>query len=335
MPSATLELGVPLHNTMGAMFIGVIISAVLHGITLVQAYYYFSMYHKDTWYMKTLVVILVLFDATHLAFITHTIYHYLITDYYDHKSLQYLVWSVLMEALFTGLNGAFVQCFYTLRVWRLSNKNWLLTGFILLLVVANGCCGTAWVIISMRLRTYQELLDITPLTNSINALSTTIDVVIAGSLVILLHRVRTGFKKSDTMINRLIIFVVNTGVLTSICAIAALISLVVSPRTLIYAAFYFCIGRLYTNSFLATLNARKSIADRIDEGHTLVSLPPSVLTGSSMHKSQPQNISIRIDTCTTEEGLEGSQKSPAPRQGQVKPDDGSDEVLPIPKAHAL
>ena len=58
MSAATLQLGAPLNNTfaiqanrrilpltfhsMGVMLIGVIISAVLHGITLVQCYYYFA-----------------------------------------------------------------------------------------------------------------------------------------------------------------------------------------------------------------------------------------------------------------------------------------------------
>jgi hypothetical protein len=58
MAAATLELGAALNNTlatqpgcrvfrlilhrMGAMLIGVLVSAVLHGITLVQAYYYFA-----------------------------------------------------------------------------------------------------------------------------------------------------------------------------------------------------------------------------------------------------------------------------------------------------
>ncbi|KAJ3575537.1 hypothetical protein NP233_g1041 [Leucocoprinus birnbaumii] len=292
--SATLQDGVPLDNTFGAMMIGVIVSAVLHGVCLLQAFYYFQRYKKDHFLMRTLVGVLVVFEATHLSFISHTVYHYQITHFNDQAELKRIIWSVVMEALFTGLNGAFVQTFYTYRVWKLSERNWFLTGLILLLIVCNAGCGTAWVIISMQLDTYERLLKITPLTITINALSTTIDILIASSLVYLLHSARTGFKRSDTMINKLIVFVVNTGVLTTLCAIASLICLVASSRTLIYASFYFCIGRFYVNSFLATLNARTSITDKIDNvDHMLVSLPRSAL--SSTHKSQP-NISIRIDT---------------------------------------
>ncbi|EDQ99371.1 uncharacterized protein LACBIDRAFT_316568 [Laccaria bicolor S238N-H82] len=303
-PSATLEPDVPLDNTMGAMMIGVIVSAVLHGVCLVQAFFYFTKYKKDIWYIKALVITTVVFDAIHLCFISHTVYHYVITNYHNPDRLRILIWSVVMEALFTGVNGGIVQTFYTQRVWRLSKRNYFLTGFILCLIMATTGCGTAWVILAMQMTTYEELLKITPLTITINALSSATDVLIAVSLCIMLHNARTGFKKSDTIINRLMIFIVNTGVLTTTCAIAALIALVASSHSLIYASFYFCIGRFYTNSFLATLNARKRISSDVDEtSHMMVSLPPTVLTGNMTTGSRTaqQNISIRIET--TKEAL--------------------------------
>jgi len=175
----------------------------------------------------------------------------------------------------------------------LSHKNFILTGSILLLVLANSGCGIAWVIVSIQIKTYEDLLKISPLTISINALSATADVIIAATLVIMLNRSRTGFSKSDTMINKLILFVVNTGLLTSCCAIASLISLVASPRTLIYASFYFCIGRLYSNSLLATLNARRILRGRVDDVDVMMLTIPSTSTSSSRPN---KNISIRVNT---------------------------------------
>ncbi|KAH0579391.1 hypothetical protein H2248_003530 [Termitomyces sp. 'cryptogamus'] len=87
---------------------------------------------------------------------------------------------------------------------------------------------------------------------------------------------------------------------------ASLISLIASPLTLIYATFYFCIGRLYTNSFLATLNARKAITGQVDDiSHMLVSIPPTLLNtqqGSAGKKSHQQTISIRIETTQEQHG---------------------------------
>jgi hypothetical protein len=299
---ATLQLPgehQPLDNTMGAMLIGILVSAVLYGMSLIQAYYYYTRYRKDIWYLKSLVSATIILDTVHLCFVAYTIYYYLITRYYDNEQLNFMVWSVLAEAIPTGLTGGLVQTFYTMRVWRLSKRNYLLASIIMTIVLAQSACGTAWVIISLQLSTYQQLLDITGLTISINALSTAADVIIAATLCSLLLNSRTGFKHSDTMINKLILFVVNTGLATSLCAIASLLSLIASPHTLLYAPFYFCIGRFYSNSLLATLNARDSIRNGSEEeasDHRMVSLSHISREQSSAASSKAQNIAIRVDT---------------------------------------
>jgi len=266
--------------------------------------------------------------------ISHTVYYYTIRNFNDQEALKHIVWTVVIEALFTGVNGAMVQTFYAYRVWKLSQGRYLLAMLILVLIVCCAGCGTAWVIISMGMGTYRNLLRITPLTITINALSTTIDVLIASSLVYLLNSARTGFRKSDTMINKLIIFVVNTGILTTLCAIAALICLVASPNTLIYASFYFCIGRLYLNSFLATLNARHSITEKIDNvDHMLVSIPRSVVSS----QTTKNNISIRIDK-TQESVHDGTMRkcpdSPGPKRAYGKDAGNSDDEI-MTKGSAL
>ncbi|KAJ7440251.1 hypothetical protein FB451DRAFT_1300620 [Mycena latifolia] len=263
--SATLELGAPLDNTMGSMLLGVLVSAVLYGISLLQCLFYFTRYHRDPLYLKALVAVTLFLDSMHLAFVVHTIYHYLITNYYQHDTLEVMVWSVSLEALPTGVTAALVQSFYAYRVWRMSHHNVILTGIILVLVFATSACGTAWVVLALKAGTYERLLSISPLTISINALSTAVDVIITTTLCFMLRQTRPASLETETMINRLILFTINTGLLTSLCAIASLISLIASPRTLIYASFYFCIGRLYSNSLLASLNARTVIRGRIND----------------------------------------------------------------------
>ncbi|KAF8830030.1 hypothetical protein HHX47_DHR2000744 [Lentinula edodes] len=69
----------PLDNTMGAMLVGIIVSAVLYGISLVQTLFYFNLYF------------------------------YLVSRYYDNGQLDFMIWSVLAEAVPTGFTGALVQ----------------------------------------------------------------------------------------------------------------------------------------------------------------------------------------------------------------------------------
>ncbi|KAJ7087187.1 hypothetical protein B0H15DRAFT_302035 [Mycena belliarum] len=257
-------------NTMGSALLGVIGAAGLYGVSCVQTWCYYNRYGAtDVWYIKALVGIVFVFDSVHQALISHTVYWYVITNYSNPAALETLVWSILLEVLFNGLIGLIVQGFLTMRVWRLSNKNIPLTAIAVSLVLGEFGCSVAFTIQSLKLQTWQELGELKGLSMSVNVLGAVSDFVIAVILVFYLRRSRTGFKKSDTMISKLIMFSVSTGLLTAVCALASLVSILVWGQTLIYVAFYFSLGRLYFNSVLATLNARKDIRAITDDPEDL------------------------------------------------------------------
>lgn len=76
---------------------------------------------------------------------------------------------------------------------------------------------------SLKLKTYARLTEIFDLSRAINVTNAVTDVAIAFALIFLLQRSRTGFKRSDNIINRLILFSLNTGLLTGLDAIGSLI----------------------------------------------------------------------------------------------------------------
>ncbi|TRM68470.1 hypothetical protein BD626DRAFT_565306 [Schizophyllum amplum] len=284
-------------NTVGAALVGALCAAALYGVSCVQTWWYFTRYSTDVWYIKSLVLLAFVFDTVHQVLISHTVYYYVVSNYNNPGILLNMTWSILLEVLFNGLIGLLVQGFLTMRVWKLSNKcRWLtvlITGF----VISEFACSVAFTAKSLELSTWRELSSLKPLSMTVNVLGAAADVIIAAGLFFYLQRSRTGFKKSDTMISKLILFAVSTGMLTSICAIASLISIVVWGDTLIYVAFYF--RQTYSNSLLATLNARKDIRDLIDDPE---SLSFSLQTRSkSVHNrtygsQRPNNISVQIET---------------------------------------
>ncbi|KIM35753.1 hypothetical protein M413DRAFT_325932 [Hebeloma cylindrosporum] len=298
-----------MDDTLGAAFAGLVTAATLHGISIVQTWYYFT-HQNDSWPIKLLVGAVMTFDTVHQVLITHTVYWYTVTNWGNPPELQLIVRSMLVEVIFNGLTALLVQSFLATRVWRLSKGNIFLTGAVALLVLGEFGAVVAYEIISLRMTTYTELATLEYLSISVNALAAAGDVLIAGALCTLLHLSRTGFQRSDTMINKLIshfmpsqiLFAVNTGVLTSVCAVASLISILVAGHTFIYIAFYFCIGRLYTNSLLATLNARKMIRNAgsaVNNGtpsDVSFSMNNFAKTTSMGAQVRPTNISIKIDT---------------------------------------
>ncbi|GAV99496.1 hypothetical protein LENED_000956 [Lentinula edodes] len=283
-------------NTMGAAFIGVICAASLYGVSCVQTWFYFSRYPGDLWYIKCLVAIV--FSKKDL------VYFYVVTNFSNPTEQAKLVWSILLEVLFNGLIGFLVQSFLTMRVWKMSNQNKPLTLLIVLFVLGELGCSVAFTISSLKLVTWKDLTNLKSLSMTVNVLGAVSDVIIAAGLFYFLHRSRTGFKKSDTMISKLIMFTVSTGLLTSVCAVASLLSILIWGKTLIYVAFYFSLGRLYSNSLLATLNARKGIRGlNVEEGDNV---SVSLQTFSNKLRLRPMrnmtmapnqtNISIKVDT---------------------------------------
>ena len=90
----------------------------------------------------------------------------------------------------------------------------------------------------IRLGVFAKLHELFQLSRSVNILSAASDIAIAGCLIFLLQSSRTGFNRSDSIINRLIMFSMNTGLLTSLDAIASLIFVTVFPNNFIYIMFF-------------------------------------------------------------------------------------------------
>ncbi|KAL7278348.1 hypothetical protein ACG7TL_008324 [Trametes sanguinea] len=90
-----------------------------------------------------------------------------------------------------------------------------------------------------------------------------VDVLLTETLVVVLLSSRTGFQQyvSSTMV--LLIYTINTGLMTSIIALLVFILALAMPSNLIYVSISVVGTKLYANSVLAALNSRKSIQDRM------------------------------------------------------------------------
>jgi len=88
------------------------------------------------------------------------------------------------------------------------------------------------------------------------------DVCITAALCVLLYGRRGIFRRTHAIIDTLIVYAINRCLLTSAVAIIEVIVFSTSPNSLWFIAIDFVIGKLYANSFLASLNSRKTIRGR-------------------------------------------------------------------------
>ncbi|KAF8636801.1 hypothetical protein AX17_003252 [Amanita inopinata Kibby_2008] len=94
------------------------------------------------------------------------------------------------------------------------------------------------------------------------AMPTAIDIIIAGIICRLLSQSKTAFQQTNSRLWTVMRYVLISGTLTTACSLSALITYAVMPNNLVFLAIEFLLTKLYVNSYLAMLNARKSVRDR-------------------------------------------------------------------------
>ncbi|KAF8335646.1 hypothetical protein F5887DRAFT_921055 [Amanita rubescens] len=245
-------MSLSLDNTLGAAFIGIIVASTLLGVSGTQAWYYFP-HQKDRWPLKMLYVI-ILVSGTEA----------------DASSLYlsgYILWSIhstrkyRLVTPFTGVSSLELCSMVSGSFWY--NASLPCAYGVVSLVIAEFALKDLYKGFSLtfhlqRTRAWRELTTSREIntSNAYNAyeqwLSATANVLAAAADVLIANpepapvgdvQIRRTSTTFDTVINKLILFVVNTGLLTTLCAIASLISIVVVGETFIYIAFFFCIGR--------------------------------------------------------------------------------------------
>ncbi|KIY53927.1 hypothetical protein FISHEDRAFT_54906 [Fistulina hepatica ATCC 64428] len=203
--------------------------------------------------LKTMIYFVAILDTIHQAILSAAVYGYLVTNYGDVEYLSRLSWGSIIPSSADSGNIRFM----VYRIYVLCHNPVLvdiLVGTIQTRAVIYSKHGLFWgasvvacfafIAISMLSTTWVELEAFRNIIVAMNALGATNDVVIAAVFPYFLHVSKTGFASTSHMINRIIVMSINTGIITALFSIAALISIVVRGNALIYAIFWLVAGRV-------------------------------------------------------------------------------------------
>ncbi|KAG2068453.1 hypothetical protein BDR04DRAFT_1103284, partial [Suillus decipiens] len=251
-------------NTLGALLIGFAISATAFGMLTIQVFVYYRCFPQDKAAYKTLVALIWLISFLDQTFIGYAVYFYTITNYLNPLPLTTgkPLWCLILQTTMGAIIGAIVKTCFTLRVWRFSYRNWWLTGFLFLMVLAQLGTATAFTVKCFELPSFARIIALRYLGSISLGIGVVTDMSIAAALCFYLQKMRSNHLNADSMINTLIIYAVNTGLLTSTVSLSTLILFNIMPTNFVFMCMYFVLSKLYAISFLATLNTRKTMRDR-------------------------------------------------------------------------
>ncbi|TDL25234.1 hypothetical protein BD410DRAFT_785104 [Rickenella mellea] len=270
---------------MGALFLCLLLSTLLFGIICLQAYSYYQKFPEDRVYVKLFVALLLALNLCNVALLSAGMHHYLIENFGNFSALMQPNGLINSSSFLNTFMTSMCQLYFGWRVWRLSNGNYFLTGTIIFLTCTHLAFGTKIVVtaFSAKFNDFQaKQRDSEAFIGTTLGSALACDIMITASLCFFLNRGKTGFRRTDSLVQSLILYSVCTGLITSLFAIVN-ISVFFSMQTnLVHLGIYFLMGKLYTTSLLATLNSRDIFRSQWNRNDQTVNL-----SLSSVARPQP------------------------------------------------
>ncbi|KAI9058005.1 hypothetical protein FKP32DRAFT_1762002 [Trametes sanguinea] len=265
-PLALLQEVPSLNNTFGAFLLGTFIGLMLYGLTLHQTYRYYRLFPGDLKIIQAFVIAALILETIHTVLCMHICYYYLVLNYAKPLALLDGVWSIRILPVPTALVILVSECFFTRRVYLIGSKYTKAIVAItpVLMVVFMGFAAAACAEAFIR-PTFAGFDGVAWMTSAGFGAAVAIDALLAATLVITLHKSRTGFKRTDSLIDLLIIYTINTGLVTGVFGVLSFIFALIWPNSLIWSACNLVATKTYATSLLAVLNSRKRLTDKVSE----------------------------------------------------------------------
>ncbi|KAF8194376.1 hypothetical protein K438DRAFT_1827871 [Mycena galopus ATCC 62051] len=241
-------------NTLGAYQIGVLISYVLLGVTTTQVYIYYNRFPEDSFKVKALDSFC---EVVHAICLGHTLYVVTISDYADlgpERVFGAVPRSFPAAILVSGIIGGSVQGFFAFRVYKLSQK--LFVPIICWVMSALRAVMAALISITLLQETSLAKYEVQWkwAMTTLWSVSTVNDLTITMALVTILAGKRNTFKKTAALVDKLILYTIETGMLTSMSSIAALACVCfISPNAIEVACLIWFLSFLNSRATLRTM----------------------------------------------------------------------------------
>ncbi|KAF8067697.1 hypothetical protein FPV67DRAFT_1764688 [Lyophyllum atratum] len=261
-------------QTWGCQMISYMFNAVLYGIGLLMVMQYFHSHSKkDSSLTKATVAILFSLATVQMTFLSHQIY------------LDFVTWFAHPEFL--------DEIPFTSRLFAPLNDNNDADGMKTMLLATYSTAFTAQLFFASRIWVFasegKKLLCTVPvkITSTQAGSTAACDVVITSMLCWLLNSSRSGIKRTDGIVHKLIVYAINRGVATSLAAVMNLILFVAIPDTFVFMIFLLPSSQLYVLSVVSMLTTRGALRDKLSTDHT--SFPLENLRGRA-----PQSDGIHV-----------------------------------------
>ncbi|KAJ7236424.1 hypothetical protein B0H12DRAFT_127034 [Mycena haematopus] len=224
------------NSTLGALLVGVLLSYVLFGVTTTQTYLYSGRFPNDSGKMKLLVACVWILELGHVVCIGHTLYVLVVLDVGHPERITTIPESLAVSTLLNAVIAMCVQGFFSYRIYRLWKRlyipllTWALSFLFLGATAAVFVLGFQTATFQVFNRQWGWLLD------SLWAVAAANDLIIAVTLVFWLVQQREDTEQMTAVVDKVIEWTIETGLVTSAAAILNLVCFVTLKNSFIWLA---------------------------------------------------------------------------------------------------
>ncbi|KIJ50051.1 hypothetical protein M422DRAFT_27464 [Sphaerobolus stellatus SS14] len=227
-PKHPVKVSVTYAGLYGALLIAILINTFMYGISLSMVVHYLKRQGKrDTILLKLTVLLLILLATLETIFTSHQLYATFILDSGSPALINNIPLSLAGENACTYLTAFVAQIFFASLIWSVSKRFRSRIRFmaipVIVLALLQVCSGLALVSLEGTSKTFSNL---TLKTGSLidetiiqGAGSAACDILISISLCWVFDAHRSGNKRTDSLIDRLMFYAINRGIATSVCAL--------------------------------------------------------------------------------------------------------------------
>ncbi|KAJ6581034.1 hypothetical protein B0H19DRAFT_1113352 [Mycena capillaripes] len=226
-------------------------------ITMQTEHYIRSHFRNDLLFVKCFVVSLWFLHLLFTICICQAAYTRGVSDFGNAIGLLSTPWGLKVGIFIGSIIDHSVQAFFVTRVYRVTGALYVSIGLWTFVAFLQG----------VSLKMAQELLNpiiFEPYSHwLLSALffgDASLDVVTASLLIYYLKKQsQSAFKSTAALLNRLVRYTIQTGLVTSFVAIAAALSFKISPESFIWVAFWISMPGSFSIALLANINNRSNL----------------------------------------------------------------------------
>ncbi|KAJ7433296.1 hypothetical protein B0H11DRAFT_1387602 [Mycena galericulata] len=279
--------------TWGVEFIAYTLDIALWGVAMVSVLQYFRKYtRKDSLVTRSTVALLAIFTTVHSVFLAMQNYKELVLLFGNFEGQNVIVYEANVMICAAFLVAFTAQMFYASRIWILSNKDWRYVAPVILLAVLQLSAGIAQTVQVAKAHLNSRLESTVVTATTQGAATLACDVTITTILSRILGKSRTGVRRTDSVLDKMIIYAINRGAMTSLLALLQFVFFIAMPGTFMFTIFILPSSHVYVISVCSMLTSRETLLAELRSRDGIISTFTMPTTQSDLTHNNLANEAI-------------------------------------------